>query len=685
MIYKCKKCKNYVYDRNRVCMVCGTLVERKEHTSAHMAPMYGRSDANGAVSHMERHSKFLYSSFDYVGEHAKWRKVSQCGNFLYILAGNDSIYKFDTRQYLENGINHLTAVDILTIDLQEYWGVNREGIWSWSVSEKEESTKVMLFEEQGILRGKASIKSGRLQYIYGTKLYFSSEDGRVAQFDILNKTSKIVWDFRKEPYYIEVEKIRRSQGLKTPKFTTSFYGIAADENYVVVRYETYYNDDEDDSLICYIEPTKKMEEMSYSVEACNISCCDLNTGEQTLLYGGEGYVQVENGEEVIAEEYLYGPFGIVKKKEDCYGRITDAIGRCVIVGMDMASNEIFFLWRGAGDGEWKKKIYSASIRDFLIREVEKNKVLCWELDRDYSSGKNAGQYFCGEYFYGDIAHNDNEKMVILGRDGSRVALAYVDDCHSSVLDCIAGAWIYAYRDFDGCFQEYLDHGDFYTLFAIDTRPLSAERCLHINEDELTKTKADLTAVQADCGKQKRLAVESDDDDDWIKIPAESDGQNDWTDVSEETVKDETEKDETVSANHKSVTQLEYWEGFSSYAESFGLNPAVTMAKLGERTWQALRMKPSYLRIECSFSVRKNSLRTAFIVEGHPEVFTRAEGARGEIDRELQGYDVTWDGKSNAANISLTTSREGMSESEQYDWFCRAVEALCNAVRPRLYI
>lgn len=680
MIYKCKKCKNYVDDRNMACVVCGTPAEKKEYKSVQMAPIYGRSDEAGAVSHMERYSKFLYSSFDYVGEHAKWRGVSQCGNFLYILAGNGSIYKFDMRQYLKNRTNQLTAVDILTIDLQEYWGVNREGVWSWSVSETEESTRVMLFEEQGILRGKASIKSGRLQYIYGTKLYFSSEDGRVAQFDILNKTSKIVWDFRKEPYYSELEKIRRSQGLKTPKFTTSFHGIAANENYVIVRYETYYDDDEDDSLICYIEPTKKIEEVTYSVEACNISCCDLNTGEQTLLYGGEGYVQVENGEEVIAEEYLYGPFGIVRGKEDYNGRVTDAEGRCAVIGMDMASNEIYFLWRGAGDGEWQKKIYSASIRDFLIREVEKNKVLCWELDHDYSCGNNAGQYFCGEYFYGDIAHNDNEKMVILGRGGSRVALAYVDDCHHSVLDCTAGAWIYGYRDSDGCFQGYLNHGDFYTLFAIDTRPLSAERCLHINEDELTKTKADLTAVQDDCKKQKRLVAESDDEDDWIKIPAESDGQNDRNDVSEET-----DRGAMVSVDYKSASQLEYWEGFSSYAESFGLNPAMTMAKLAERTWQALRMKPSFLRIECSFSVRKNSLRTAFIVEGYPEVFTQAESARGEIDRELQGYDVTWDGKSSAANISLTTSREGMNTPEQYNWFCRAAEALYEAIRPRLDI
>lgn len=692
MIYKCKKCKNYVYDRNRACMVCGTLVERKEHTSAQMAPVYGRSDEDGAVKHVERYSEFWSGSYNYnyIKELTGWRKkVRQCGNYLYILAENNCIYKFDTRQYLEAGTNHLTAIDILKIDLPEYWGVNREGIWS--VSETEKAMTIKLFGGQGILRGEASIAREKLQYIYGTKLYFSSEDGRVAQFDILSKTAKIVWDFRKEPFYIEVERIRRLRGLKTPKFETIFKGIAANENYVVVRYETYCNDDKDNSCICYIGPTKKIDRAADGVDACNISCCDLNTGEQTLLYGGEWYTQEKNGEQVIDEEYLYGPFGIVKKKEDYYGRVTDAIGRCVVIGMDMASNEIYFLWRGAGDGEWKKKIYSASIWDFLIREVEKNKVLCWELGYDYSCGY-AGMYFCGDYFYGDIECGYNEKMDILGRDGSRIALAYVDDRNrTSVLDCTAGAWIWGFREcYDGCFKEYYNYSDDYTLFAIDTRPLSAERCLHINGDEFTKTKADLMAVQGDCGKQKRLAVESDDDDDWIKIPAESDGQNDWTDVSEETIKDETEKDEiekdeTVSADHKSVTQLEYWEGFSSYAESFGLNSAVTMARLAERTWQALRMKPSYLRIECSFSVRKNSLRTAFIVEGHPEVFTQAESAREEIDRELQGYDVTWDGKSNAANISLTTSREGMSESEQYDWFCRTVEALCNAVRPQLDI
>lgn len=162
---------------------------------------------------------------------------------------------------------------------------------------------------------------------------------------------------------------------------------------------------------------------------------------------------------------------------------------------------------------------------------------------------------------------------------------------------------------------------------------------------------------------------------------EQEKQADWGDILAES----DDEDAMVSVDCKSATHLEYWEGFSNFSESFGLNSAMKMAKLAERTWQALRMKPSFLRIECSFSVRKNSIRAAFIVEGHPEVFTQAESARGEIDRELQGYDVTWDGKSSAANISLTTSREGMSTSEQYKWFCRAAEALYDAVRPRLDI
>lgn len=206
----------------------------------------------------------------------------------------------------------------------------------------------------------------------------------------------------------------------------------------------------------------------------------------------------------------------------------------------------------------------------------------------------------------------------------------------------------------------------------------------------------------------RVMSESDAEDDWgsmtesdedgcIKIPAGPDDQDDWGKVLKNqewdifdagTEDGEKDEDTTVSGRTDSVptdsaAQLEYWEGFSSYADSFGLNPAMTLAKLGGRAWQALRMKPSYIRIECSFSARKNSLRTAFIVEGHPEVFAQAERVCDAIYRELQEYDITWDGESNAANISLTTSIDGMSRAEQYNWFCRAAEVLYDVVRPRL--
>lgn len=513
MIYKCKKCKNYVDDRSRACGVCGALVEKKENTTARMVPVYGRSDEDGAVRHIERYSKFWKGEQKYAEWIRPWDEVRQCRNFLYIMNDGSNIYKFDTRQYLEAGNNRLSAIDLIAVDFQKIWeqhggdagwGVNREGIWS--VIEIEEKTKAMLFNEQGALCGKASFKGGKLQYIYGSKLYFVSEDGRVAQFDILEKISKIVWDFRKEPYYSELEKIRMSKGLALPKYQFQCYGIAANENYVVVRYSVYCDDDQNGSYVSYIEnlENKMAKAVNHTANAYNISCSDLNTDEQILLYGGIGWTREEDGEDVINEDFLYGPFKIVKKKEDYSERVTDVEAWCGIIGMDMASDEIYFLWREGEGEEWKKKIYSASIRDFLVREVEKNKRLCWELGGAYECG-SAGSYFCREYLYMDCVEIQGQ-MVILGKDGSRTDLAYVHPGGriDEAAKCTKGSWIWGDGYYNlmerGCFDKYSEYGDRGHLFAIDTRPLSVERCLHIKRDEFKKTKEELTAKQNKCGK-----------------------------------------------------------------------------------------------------------------------------------------------------------------------------------------
>lgn len=519
MICKCGKCKNYVYDDWRACRVCGTPVEMKESKPDRVS-VYGRSDEDGAVRHIERYSDFwdgynrVFRSFTEWLRHRK----GLCGNYLYIYSYGrgdrcpSGIYKFDLRQYLETRNNHLSAVDLITGDFQKFveqyedqssplCGVNREGIWY--VFETERATKVMLFGEQGELRGKVSVSKGKLEYIYGSKMYFSSEDdSKVAQFDILEKTSKVVWDLRREPFYREFEKISRSRGLGFPKYRTTFGGIVANENYVIVRYGAYGYDERNDWDVYYLE-TMGVRSSDYD----NISCSDLHTGEQTLLDGG-AFWHIDDGEFVLDEEVLYGPLVILERKKDSGESVYKEIGRQYkIIGMDLVSNEIYFEWYEVennewGNGKWSSRIYSASIRDFQIRKVAENKRLCW--DPGYkleSSGES--YYFCGEYLY---RIHDEEDTFILGRDGSRVDLLPVDCRNSRSMPASIltnGAWICTESGgYKGCFEtgKYREIGDEYNLLAINTEPLSGARCLHIKRDEFKKTKEELAAKRDEGGK-----------------------------------------------------------------------------------------------------------------------------------------------------------------------------------------
>lgn len=149
------------------------------------------------------------------------------------------------------------------------------------------------------------------------------------------------------------------------------------------------------------------------------------------------------------------------------------------------------------------------------------------------------------------------------------------------------------------------------------------------------------------------------------------------------IKKGTAKAENVGTG-SGTAYLEYWTGFKDYALKRRLSGGLRLSKVGDHNWYAIWLDNSVFRIECSVNTRKETLRTAFFVQNAPDRFIRLEQAKTAIEAALESEGQTvWDGKSQAANISVFNSRQGKSTEEQYEWFCQTAEKLYAAVTPYL--
>lgn len=170
----------------------------------------------------------------------------------------------------------------------------------------------------------------------------------------------------------------------------------------------------------------------------------------------------------------------------------------------------------------------------------------------------------------------------------------------------------------------------------------------------------------------------------------SDAIFDTTLISKGAAKAENTGSESGSAKAEhvgtgsGVSYLEYWTGFQTYALNGKLSGGLRPSKAGNHNWYAIWLDNSVFRIECSVNTRKNTLRTAFFVQNAPDRFNRLEQAKTAIETALESEkEIVWDGKFQAANISVFGFRQGKSTEEQYEWFCRTAEKLYAAVSPYL--
>lgn len=145
----------------------------------------------------------------------------------------------------------------------------------------------------------------------------------------------------------------------------------------------------------------------------------------------------------------------------------------------------------------------------------------------------------------------------------------------------------------------------------------------------------------------------------------------------------TKAEKNVGAG-SGTAYLEYWTGFRDYAQRRKLSGGLRLSKVGDHNWYTIWLDNSVFRIECSFNTRKETLRTAFIVQSDTDRFIQLEQAKTAIETALESEgQIVWDGKSQAANISVFSSRQGKSTEEQYEWFCQTAEKLYAAVSPYL--
>lgn len=129
-------------------------------------------------------------------------------------------------------------------------------------------------------------------------------------------------------------------------------------------------------------------------------------------------------------------------------------------------------------------------------------------------------------------------------------------------------------------------------------------------------------------------------------------------------------------NEVPASQRDYWAGFRAYAVKKRLNAKLKFPEAADHNWYAIRLGSATFRIECSVNARRGTLRAAFFVKNDQDVYARLARYETTVESELEMLgEIVWDGESQAANVSVITSREGKNTMIQYEWFCQAVEKL----------
>ncbi len=166
-------------------------------------------------------------------------------------------------------------------------------------------------------------------------------------------------------------------------------------------------------------------------------------------------------------------------------------------------------------------------------------------------------------------------------------------------------------------------------------------------------------------------------------------KNEWKAASFVNEK-EKEKDNTGNGSRQTVqnkvptSQLEYWAGFRDYALKQNLDKKLKLSEAANHNWYAIRLGSATFRMECSVNTRKGTLRAAFFVKNAPDIFAQLKRNEDMVGSGLRQLgEVVWDGESQAANVSIITSCNGLNTEEQYNWFFQAVNRLYMAVFPYL--
>lgn len=117
-------------------------------------------------------------------------------------------------------------------------------------------------------------------------------------------------------------------------------------------------------------------------------------------------------------------------------------------------------------------------------------------------------------------------------------------------------------------------------------------------------------------------------------------------------------------------KLEYWQGFGDYLS--GKIPAIVrIPKAADRNWYALRLGSSKYRIECSVSVKNQTLRVGFFMENSDSVYGKAAQHKKEIDSILKKCcsavsEIRWDNSVADANVSIVIPMNCLDKSAQYE-------------------
>ena len=116
-------------------------------------------------------------------------------------------------------------------------------------------------------------------------------------------------------------------------------------------------------------------------------------------------------------------------------------------------------------------------------------------------------------------------------------------------------------------------------------------------------------------------------------------------------------------------KLDYWEGLGNYLQG-KLPSIVRIPKAADRSWYALRLGSSKVRIECSISVKNYNIRVGFFMKNSDSVYGKASQHKNEIDAILKScnsavLEIRWDNSVADANVSTIVSMNGLDRMNEY--------------------